>query len=258
MIDINQLTKEYPPSLQNFKLSILREYLQYKILQTIFKSSVSSKLCFMGGTALRIVYNNQRFSEDLDFDNFGLTVDEFITLSSEVKKSLELEGYEVEVKNVFRQVFRCYIKIPRLLKDQGLSNLDDEKIVIQIDTTPQNFEFQPETFLLDKFDVFANISVTPVDILLSQKVAAFLNRKATKGRDLFDIVFLLQRDIKPNMQYLNQKINLSSHEEVKSALMNKADELDLKAVASDVMPFLFNSEEADRIYSFTTYIDNKL
>jgi len=258
MIDIDQLTKEYPPYLQGFKLSILREYLQYKILLAIFKSSLANKLCFLGGTALRIVYGNQRFSEDLDFDNFNLTTDEFITLSQEVKKSLEIEGYEIEIKNIFKEVFRCYIKIPKLLKDQNLSNLKDEKIVIQIDTTPQNFKFKADSFLLDKFDVFGNILVVPVSLLLSQKISAFLNRKTVKGRDIFDISFLLQKEVKPDLNYTSQKLKLIDNKDIVEALINKVNTLDLKKIASDVIPFLFNSDEAERIYNFTSVIKFKL
>jgi Domain of unknown function (DUF1814). len=41
----------------------------------------------MGGTSLRIIYNNSRFSEDLDFDNFSLTQAEFTLLSEKLKKA---------------------------------------------------------------------------------------------------------------------------------------------------------------------------
>lgn len=73
MISINQIAQYYPESLRGFKRNILREYLQYKILEIIFNSRLSPKLSFLGGTALRIVHENKRFLEDLDFDNFKLS-----------------------------------------------------------------------------------------------------------------------------------------------------------------------------------------
>ena len=89
MLSLPEIEKYYSPRERAFKKNILREYLQYKILQIIFNSGYSGKLSFMGGTCLRIIYNTGRFSEDLDFDNFGLEKEEFITLSTIVKKELE-------------------------------------------------------------------------------------------------------------------------------------------------------------------------
>lgn len=77
MIALDDILTLYPASLHYARKAILREYLQVKILSIIFSLPESGKLCFIGGTSLRLVYNSQRFSEDLDFDNWGLTVEEF-------------------------------------------------------------------------------------------------------------------------------------------------------------------------------------
>lgn len=100
MIALNQILNSYPAHLRPFQESVLKEYLQYKILQIIFNSEYANKLAFLGGTALRIVYNNSRFSEDLDFDNFNLGEEEFANLSKIIQKNLELEGLEVETSTV--------------------------------------------------------------------------------------------------------------------------------------------------------------
>jgi predicted nucleotidyltransferase component of viral defense system len=64
MINFDDIINSYPINLQSFKRNIFREYLQYKILAVIFTSNYGSKLSFLGGTALRIIHNNNRFSED--------------------------------------------------------------------------------------------------------------------------------------------------------------------------------------------------
>lgn len=174
MISIDQIEKNYPDNLRGFKKNILREYLQYKILEMIFNSSLAPKLSFLGGTALRIVHENSRFSEDLDFDNFQLSEDEFIVLTKSIQKGLQMEGYSVEIRNVLKSAFRCYIKLPHVLFDNALSNLKDEKILIQVDTEPHGFNYTPESVFLNKFDVFTKIAVTPPDILLAQKIYALL------------------------------------------------------------------------------------
>ena len=73
MLDLQQIKNEYSEPLQGYERAIVREYLQHKILEAIFESTQASKLSFLGGTALRIVHGNSRFSEDIDLDNFGLS-----------------------------------------------------------------------------------------------------------------------------------------------------------------------------------------
>ena len=52
---------------------MLVEYLQYELLDSLFKDAAAAELSFIGGTAIRILHDSPRFSEDLDFDNFGLS-----------------------------------------------------------------------------------------------------------------------------------------------------------------------------------------
>ena len=69
MLDIEQIQSFYPQHIRPFKKNLLREYLQYKILEAIFESPLAEKLTFMGGTCIHIIHGSPRFSEDLDFDN---------------------------------------------------------------------------------------------------------------------------------------------------------------------------------------------
>jgi predicted nucleotidyltransferase component of viral defense system len=73
MLSLDQIKEYYPENLKGFERFMLREYLQYKILEVLFDSKYANKFVFIGGTALRIVHNNERFSEDLDFDNFDVS-----------------------------------------------------------------------------------------------------------------------------------------------------------------------------------------
>ena len=71
MLDLAQIQAQYPVTLRPFGRFILREYLQHKLLQLIYDSPLGARFIFLGGTCLRIVHGNRRFSEDLDFDNTG-------------------------------------------------------------------------------------------------------------------------------------------------------------------------------------------
>jgi len=205
MLSLDEIEKFYGDKERSFKRNILREYFQYRLLEMIFNSPSASKMSFLGGTALRIIHGNPRFSEDLDFDNFSLSADEFAELGPLVEKKFRAEGYEAEFRNVFKQTYRCYIKIPRVLFENGVSPLSNEKLMIQIDTQPHGFQYKRESVVLNKFGIITEIFVTPIDILLSQKIRAAMERKRPQGRDFFDIVFLLSRT-KPNYDYLREKM----------------------------------------------------
>lgn len=256
MIDIEHLSSFYPETIKPFKKNILREYLQYKILDIIFNSKYSSNLVFMGGTAIRIIYQNTRFSEDLDFDNKGISEDEFIALSEEIKKKMELEGYRVEIKIRADKAFRCYLKFLDLLPDTGISGHLEAKLVIQFDTEPQNYNYKPEQKLINKFEVFTNISVVPKDLLLAQKICAVFTRPRAMGRDFFDIVFL-HAQVQPDMKYLDEKLNIKDEQELKSRLSEKCKALDFKQLAKDLEPFIFNSNDSKKVELFPEYLNEK-
>ena len=252
MLEFQQIKEQYPENLQRFERSILREYLQYKILQAIFDSKHASKLAFLGGTALRIIYGNTRFSEDIDLDNFGLSWEEFEEVIDKVNRFLSLEGFEVEVKNVKQGAYHCYLRFPTLLYDEGLSPLPGEKILIQVDTIAQGYKYQPEVVLLNKFDVFAEIRVTPLDTLLSQKIYTAVNRKRPKGRDFYDITFLASRT-KPDYGFLKQKMDLDTEEKLKEEITSRIADYDFNAIADDVAPFLMNQNEIKRVQKFPVF-----
>jgi predicted nucleotidyltransferase component of viral defense system len=255
MITLDQILSAYPENLRAFKESILKEYLQYKILNSIFNSEHANKLAFLGGTALRIVYGSTRFSEDLDFDNFALTTEEFTALSTVIKRDLSLEGLEVEVNTVARNAYRIKIRIPKLLFDTGLSAMAEHKILIQVDTVPQNFEYLPEKPLLNKFDVFTQINTVPKDILLAQKIFASVNRKRLMGRDFFDIVFLHGIGAKPNFAYLKKNIGVTDEVGLKKYMQAKTAKLDFEELARDVEPLLFDPREKRRVLLFREFVE---
>ncbi|MDP1884820.1 MAG: nucleotidyl transferase AbiEii/AbiGii toxin family protein [Candidatus Moranbacteria bacterium] len=253
MLSLQEIEKHYPENIRGFRRNILREYLQYKILQIIFDSEYASKLAFLGGTALRIVHGNTRFSEDLDFDNFGLEKNEFDQISQLVKNKLELDGYEVEIRNVYKGAYRCYVRIPKLLFDSGLSGYEEEKILIQLDTAPHGFSYASEKIILNKFEIFTRINVTPLDIILAQKIFAIFNRKAMKGRDFFDTVFLLAKT-SPNYEYLQLKLKVKNGKELREKLLGLENKINLNDLAEDVEPFLFNPSDAKKVMFFMEYI----
>jgi hypothetical protein len=165
---------------------------------------------------------------------------------------LELEGFEIEVKNIAKGAYRCYLRIPALLYEQNLSPFQQEKILIQVDTTAQGYKYEPEIKILNKFDVFTEIRVTPLDILLSQKIYTAVNRKKPKGRDFFDITYL-SSSTKPDYGFLNQKLGVDTPEGLRREINKKIIEYDFEKLSDDVAPFLMNMDHIKRVEKFREF-----
>lgn len=257
MLDIKQIESFYPQQLRPFKKNLLREYLQYKILEAIFESSLAKKMTFMGGTCIHIVHGNPRFSEDLDFDNPGIGRDDFKALSQMVKRNLELQGYTVELKNTFTDAFRAYLRFPGLLHATGISGHWDEKLLIQIDTEPQGVQYKKDKFILNKFDVFSRINVVPADILAAQKIYCIFNRRRPMGRDFFDVIFLLGKS-NVNFDYLTQKLSIHNRSELRERLLLRCAQLDFKLLVKDLEPFVYSEKDLNRVHMFPEFVQQKI
>ncbi|MDD2693548.1 MAG: nucleotidyl transferase AbiEii/AbiGii toxin family protein [Candidatus Gracilibacteria bacterium] len=254
MINLEYITSFYSGKEKIFEQFILKEYLQYTILDIIFSSKYAAHLSFLGGTAIRLIHHSTRFSEDLDFDNFSLSEEDFEGLSRVVKGELQKLGYEVEIKNVYKGAYRCYIRLPKILRELGFSELDDEKILIQIDTVKQDYQYASDKKIIDKFDVYKLINVCPVDIILSKKIHALIDRKRTKGRDIFDIVFLYRFTL-PDFDYLGAKTGIKNTIELKKTLLDFCKTISLPEMADDVSPFLINPDEVRRVLGFKEFVE---
>lgn len=253
MLELHQIESFYPEHLRPFKRNILREYLQYKILQSLFGGKAASKLVFMGGTAIHIAHGMGRFSEDLDFDNRGLDREDFGLLIKNIARNLALEGVAAETEVSFKGAFSAAIKILGILFEAGLSGHKQEKILIKVDAEAQDFAYEPQRVVINKFDVFCGIAVVPVSILLAQKFYAILNRKRAMGRDFFDAIFLAGM-AKPDFGYLKAKSGITDKDHLKSALLARLERLDFKQLVRDVEPFVFVRSDAKKIDVFQEWV----
>lgn len=253
MISLDQIAQQFPPHLALQKQAMLREYLQCVMLEILFESPFARKFCFLGGTCLRLVHGSTRFSEDLDFDNFGLTDADFDAVATEIQKGLARRGFQTEVSSVHRGAYRCNIRFPGLLFEQGLSGHREEKILIQLDTQNQDFDFQPQTSVLNRFGVFTRMLVTPPGLLLAQKLFTVGNRPRAKGRDYFDIVHLFAQNARPDYGYLDAKMGAGTPEKLRAAILGLLETTDLDALAADVRPFLFYPEDDRRVRYFREF-----
>ena len=253
MLNFDDILSKYPQRLRGFKENILKEYLQHRILDIIYSSKYADRLIFMGGTAIRVVHQGGRFSEDLDFDNQGVNQSDFNDIAHIVERELSLDGYTVETKNVLKGAYHCYIRFPQILFDQGLSGHKQQRILIQIDAEPQNYYYTADKFLLNRFGLFRYINTVPAPVLLAQKIYACLNRKRPQGRDFFDVVFLASITA-VDYQYLKEKTGISTKTELAARLTEHLKDLDLRVLARDVEPFLIDPTQKDRVELFAHWL----
>ncbi|MEA2021071.1 MAG: nucleotidyl transferase AbiEii/AbiGii toxin family protein [Candidatus Caldatribacteriota bacterium] len=260
MLDLKQIESFCPENLRIFKRNLLREYLQYVILDIIYNSGYGSRLIFMGGTAIHMIHGVRRFSEDLDFDNRGLSKEDFEDLSGKILRQLELHGYSVKIENKFKNTFHSFIKFPGIFCRQGISGHTRKKLTIQINCEPQNVNYKAERVILNKFDIFVKINAVSPDVLLSQKILAVLYHPRPMGRDFYDIIFLFSKT-NPNYHFLKEKMKLKEEidiAEIKKNLLLRCEKINFKKLVEDVKPFLFSPHDAEKIMLFPDFVKTKM
>ena len=252
MLDMPQIQKEFPEFLHAKKLFLLREYLQYELLKIIFQSKYAHKYTFLGGTCLRIGYNTERFSEDLDFDNVGLDQAEFEETAKIIKRQMYLLGFDIELRYAYKGAYHCNVKFPGILYNYAISGHKEAKLLIKMDTEKQHYDYQRELIKIDKFGIQEEILAVPLSLLASQKIAAIMGRKRPKGRDFYDLHWILQRTT-PDYGYLKDRFNVTSGPQLKRLLTERIAPFDFNQLADDVQPFLFRLADVETVRNFPTF-----
>jgi len=252
MLTIDQLSGHFPLTLrQRNPRGMLVEYLQYELLDSIFKNSAAAALSFIGGTAIRILHNSHRFSEDLDFDNFGLSFAQFEELLTTACRDMEYKGFLIEYRIVEKGAYHCYIRFPEILHQSGLTPDAGRKILIRIDSEAKERLYEPKTVFLNKFTIYRQILAAPAEILLAQKMMTILHRKREKGRDIYDVSFLMGFAVS-DFVYIEKILGMDQAEFLRR-FDERLGELDMNFLARDVEPFLFAPEQQERVTTFRDY-----
>lgn len=183
MIDVTFL-KKLAGKNQTAVDNIFREYIQHLFLNYFYQQEKAKATLFKGGTALRIVFNSPRYSEDLDFSGFGIRCQTVEDLWAEVFWELEKEGLKVDIVEskptsggclgIFKARFEKLVTEIHL----EISLRSDKKAAGELITVAGPY--------LPGFTIF----VLPEEELILEKYRAFLTR--SKPRDFFDLYFILR------------------------------------------------------------------
>lgn len=238
---------------------MLKEYFHYRILDIIFSGEDAFKLSFIGGTSLRILHRIQRFSEDLDFDCFNLSREEFMSLTDRVIDRLSREGIKTEAedkkKDLGLAALRRNIIFPGLLFDLGLTGHREKKLLIKIECEPHHYAYQPVKPIIQKFNVFTQIFAPSPGILLSMKTAAVLERG--KGRDYYDFIFL-SGITDPDFGYLDQKFGITNPLQLYERILRSCETTNFELKSRDFEKLVLDPAETRKVLLFREYIKQKI
>jgi len=254
---IRSLISEDGSTVENRRL--VREYLQHYLLYLLFRTKHYRRLVFTGGTALRILFDLPRFSEDLDFSLAEESGElPFGSLRDDLLGELRQSGYEVTDKPDERPaIVSTFIRFPGLLHELGLSPHRDEALSVKIeaDTNPPRGG-RTRVGLVNVYHLMYQVLHYDLPTLIAGKLHALCFRPYTKGRDLYDLMWFLssRRGIEPNLEFLNnataqteESPPLFRPDTWRSLVRARLGDAAIDQAREQVRPFLERPEEADLI-----------
>lgn len=174
---------------QTSELNVMREYLQHILLSYFYQSPQTSGIYFKGGTALRIIYESPRFSEDLDFSANKQSVKNIEDCLLEVLEKLEKENIEATLREATTTSGGYLSTIDFVLFGQT--------IPIQVEISFRDRESRGEVIGItnNNYVPTYNIVAMTQEQLVDEKMRALLDRK--KPRDFYDLYFILRARLLP-------------------------------------------------------------
>lgn len=263
---IEQMLKNYDDQPPMDKKNVVKEIMQEMVLCGLSRAGFFKKAAFYDGTALRVFYGLDRFSEDLDFslkakdESFDLT-----TYFPILKKEIAAFGLQVnveeKVKNVDSPIQSAFLKgntrkhLLLFYGNQALPGIHPgEKIRIkfEVDTNPPEYACFEHRYRLLPSPY--EVALYDAPSLFAGKIHAVLCRgwqNRVKGRDLYDYVFFLSRNVPVNIAHLQARLQQSDYlklgedfslTDIKQHLSNRFEAIDYKQAKDDVIPFIRNTD----------------
>lgn len=260
---VEQMLQKYKCHSEQDYINAVKEIFQEIALLGLWRAKFYERAAFYGGSALRILYGLDRFSEDLDFTllkankTFNLSIynqaiaDEFQGFGFDVKVTTKNKNIESNIESAFIKADSkkqlIIINAPTKMTER-IHQMQTIKIKMEVDVNPPGkFSTEVKTLLLP-IPFFVKTLIPPD--LFSGKIHALLCRpwiKRVKGRDWYDFVWYVARKIPVNLTHLCERLVQSNAWEVKkpftkqdliNLLKDKIKNTDFSAAKKDVIPFL--------------------
>ena len=260
---IARMLSKYECQGLNDYINGLREILQEVALLGLWRSKFFEKTALYGGTALRVIYGLDRFSEDMDFsllepsnrfDIAGYTT----FLAKEIKGF----GFDVRVERINKArsspIQSAFLKADTrnqlLVIETGEEILQAIpkgqllKIKLEVDTDPPSGFVTETRYLLQPIPFAVRAFVLPD--LFAGKMHAILCRRwksRVKGRDWYDLVWYAANHPELHLNHLEQRMRqtgdwkndaLLTPESLKDLLVDVISRLDVDQARKEVEPFV--------------------
>lgn len=259
---LQQMLKNYDIKNVEDKKNAMKEIMQELVLCGLSRAGFFNKAAFYGGTALRIFYGLDRFSEDLDFSLLvsdpGFKLEDYFPI---LIKEVESFGLNVDIQTKEKSV-DSHIKSAFLKGDTkehmllfypneritGVSHGELIKIKFEIDIEPPKYATYETKYRLIPSPYEVNLY--DASSLFAGKLHAVICRgwkNRVKGRDLYDLIFYVSRNIPVNLTHLRERLLQTNTineaddftlETVKDMLFKKFEDIDFEDAKRDVIPFV--------------------
>ncbi len=265
---VKRMLAKYEPKSVDDSVRALREIIQEVALLGLWRAKFFEHAAFYGGTALRILYGLDRFSEDLDFsllepsDDFNLArfmaslEEELLAFGFNVRVEMVDKAVESAVQSAF---LKANTRNELLVIEAGeelvgqISAGQVLKVKIEVDTDPPAGFTTSTRYLLQPIP-FAVRSYALPD-LFAGKMHALLFRKwknLVKGRDWYDFVWYAANHPQLHLAHLEQRMRQTGHwsgekllsfTSFRDLLFETIDRLDVNQARKDVAPFVKDQDQ---------------
>ncbi len=274
---IKQMLNSYPDTMP--QIDKLREILQQAALLGLARHHFFQHAVFYGGTALRILYGLDRYSEDLDFSLLNPNPNfDFSPFLNGMHQELIAMGFQLDVdlreKNNGTGIWSAFLKgntltmllsIHEKTKIRGIHPEQKIQIKLEIDTDPPTLHLPLESKLVKNPVPFYISSYAIVDLFAGKLHAALCRnwKKRVKGRDWYDVIWYIQNDTPVNLAHLRERMKQTEHlrptekfekKELLERLHAKIDDIDWELAKSDVAVFIPDKQRLD-IWSASFFHD---
>lgn len=253
------------------RVVVEKELLHRDILRVLSVAGLLTQLTFIGGTCLRACYGSNRLSEDLDFTGGAdFTRNQLATMSNTLIESLKAKyGLEISVTDPVREEGNVDTWKLKIQTRPGHKDFPTQRINIDVCAIPS---YQPRPMvLLNPYGVEMGTSglilqaQSREEIFADKLVAFALRLNRLKHRDLWDIAWLHQQQIKPALNLIKNKLN-DHHAEIgvylnafaeRTASLNKDPDI-AKEFRKEMARFLPNETVKETVNSekFWEYLSN--
>ena len=265
-----QIFEEYRLKYDGSVDRALAETIQAIALLGLSRTDFFAHAAFYGGTALRLLFNLDRFSEDLDF-SLVKPLKEFrlsFYLGS-LRNEMEAFGFTVEIedhqKKLPTQIESAFIKantrihviqagVPRVIADRIHRNAVC-RVKLEVDIDPPPYADFEVAFIDDP--VPFSIQAYSGPSLLAGKMDAVLFRRwqsRVKGRDWYDFAFLVRKKIPLSLAHLEARLRQKglyaetsplNEERCINLIDRRIESVDFDAAKADVVAFIRRPQDLD-------------